>query len=220
MNRQGELIDLGFQPDYGKVLDLQRKLVSGRIEGRIPDTLLLVEHNHVLTVGRRGTRGNIRVWSMPVYHVERGGDVTYHGPGQLVGYPILKLKDWARDVKNHVRNLERVLLRTLKGFGLEAHTVEGNTGVWVGEKKIASIGVAVKRQVTYHGFALNVNTDLERFRAINPCGFPPDLMTSMNELLGREVPLDKVKTNLVDQFSEVFHIDLKMVDREDWIGLK
>lgn len=197
-----QLIDLGRE-EYGQVWELQKRLVSSRADDRIQDTLILVEHHPVITLGRKTTPGNFRPQSIPVFQVERGGDATFHGPGQLVGYPIVRLP--TPNVQSFVRSLETVLIATVGAFGVEAGRMEGHTGVWTGErKKVASIGVAVSNWVTYHGFALNVNVDLSYFRLIRPCGLDPEKMTSMKEILGRDVPFDEVKREVVAQFVRTF----------------
>ena len=193
-----EVCDLHIK-DYQEVWQLQKELVSQRIENKIPDTLLLVEHPHVITQGRRSKPTDILNPKVPVFEVERGGEVTYHGPGQLVGYPIIYLGR-QRGIKQYMRFLEEVLIQTLKHFDIQGVRKEGCTGVWVQDKKIASLGVAVKKWVTYHGFALNVNTDLSYFQMINPCGFDGSIMTSMQKLRGQLFPMHDVKEAVARQF--------------------
>ena len=203
------LLDLG-RAEYGTVLDLQHRLVRKRVAGKIPDTLILVEHPHVITLGRRGEEANIIDHKdVPVLRVERGGDVTYHGPGQLVGYPITSLASRGNDLRKYVRSLEDVLLSTCERYGIYARHVDKKPGVWLTDKwrrerKIASIGVAVSHWVTYHGFALNVNTELAYFQLINPCGYSSDTMTSMAEQVGQRIVFDEVKEALKDSFVEHF----------------
>ncbi len=195
--KPARLRDLGVFA-YEETYALQKALVAERQAGAIPDTLVLVEHPHVVTLGRRRTsRDNVVRFDMPVVEVERGGDVTYHGPGQLVGYPILFLDEDERDVHVLLRNIEEGLIRAAQAFGLDAGRRDKHTGVWVGDRKLVSIGVAVRQWVSFHGFALNVSTELDRFRSINPCGFDAGVMTSMCELLGRAVSLDEVKPVVV-----------------------
>lgn len=193
------IIDLGLK-DYSEVWDFQKECVSKRAENKIPDTLILVEHPHVITKGRRGKEEDILTADIPVYEIERGGEVTYHGPGQLVGYPIVNLIERKLGVKKHMRILEDVLIQTLEHFDICAERKEGSTGVWVKDRKIASLGVAVKRWVTYHGWALNVNTDLSYFQKIHPCGFDCSVMTSMQSLRGKLISMDEVKSEVIRIF--------------------
>src|SRR5438128_11955004 len=202
------VIDLGVR-DYGEVWAMQRELVAARQRDEVPDTLVFVEHPHVITLGRGSHRENLlAVGDVPTFEIERGGDVTYHGPGQLVGYPIFLLRPEERDLRRYLRNMEEALLRTVGDFGITGDRNPGWTGVWTGEpdarRKLASIGVAVKRWVTMHGFALNVSTDLARFAAINPCGLEATVMASVASVLGRPVEMDAVKHRARAHFSEVF----------------
>ncbi len=193
----GELYDLGRR-GYEETLALQHRLVAERQAGTRSDALILVEHDHVITLGRRpSSRDNVLATDIPVVEIERGGDVTYHGPGQLVAYPILRLDDAERDLHAFLRALEQGLIDACAALGLAAGRNPGWTGVWLGEKKLASIGIAVRRWVTFHGVALNVCTDLSRFGAINPCGLHASVMTSLSEALGRTVALDEVKPLVV-----------------------
>ncbi|MDG6900840.1 MAG: lipoyl(octanoyl) transferase LipB [Nitrososphaerota archaeon] len=196
----GYLVDFG-RMEYGEALSLQRELASKRAGGEIPDTLVLVEHDHVITLGRKTTPSNFKPQEIPVFQVERGGDATYHGPGQLVGYPIVLLSD--HDVRRHVRNIEEALTRTLGAYGIKGERLEGHPGIWVAGKKMASIGVAVTDWVAYHGFALNVNTDLSYFELIRPCGLDPSALTSMKRVTGEEVPFDEVKARVAREWSSV-----------------
>lgn len=207
-----QLLDLGTR-EYGEVWKLQRELVAARQRDEVPDTLILVEHPDVITLGRGTHRENlVNVGDIPTFEIERGGDVTYHGPGQLVGYPIFLLRPEERDLHVYLRNLEETLLRTLTDFGIEAGRNPGWTGAWTApgagdgrpRRKLASIGVAVKRWVTLHGFALNVSTDLSRFTAINPCGLEAGVMGSISTVLGRAVAMDDVKARVRQHFSDVF----------------
>lgn len=192
-----KVIDLGLK-DYSQVWQLQKELVAQRIENKIPDTLILVEHPHVITKGRRSKDSDILNPKIPVFEIERGGEVTYHGPGQLVGYPIIYLGRKA-GIKQYMRSLEEIIIQTLEHFDIQGLRKEGCTGVWVGNKKIASLGIAVKKWVTYHGFALNVNTDLSYFHMINPCGFDCSVMTSMQELRHQTFSMDIVKAEVIRQ---------------------
>lgn len=206
--------------EYGKALAMQEKLLALRQEGKIGDTLLLVEHPPVLTVGRRGEYANIllpveelKAAGVEVFDVNRGGDVTYHGPGQIVGYPIMDLNEYGRDIKDYVCKIEEVFIRLLKDdYGIIAHRDEKKyTGVWVGNNKITAIGIAVKRWVTMHGFAFNVNTDLEHFRWINPCGITDKGVTSLEKLLGHKEDFEKLNDRVINYFSQVFCIEMKEI---------
>lgn len=196
----GHLVDLG-RMEYGEALHLQRELAQMRAKGEIPDTLILVEHEHVITLGRKTSPSNLRAQNIPVFQVERGGDATYHGPGQLVGYPIVLLAD--HDVRRHVRNMEEAIIRTVRTYGIEGEKLEGHPGVWVQGKKLASIGVTVTDWVTYHGLALNVNTDLTYFELIRPCGLDPTMMTSMQKIQGKPLPFAEVKATFAREYSSV-----------------
>ncbi len=185
---------------YREVHARQLEWVTARQRGERPDALLLVEHPHIITVGRRaGALANLlRPGDVEVIEVERGGDVTYHGPGQVVAYPIVALGEGERDLHRFLRNLEEGMIRTLARFGIAGGCEPGKTGVWLagGARKIASIGIACRKWVTFHGLALNVNTDLAYFARIQPCGFDARVMTSMAAELGREVDIESVKTAL------------------------
>jgi lipoate-protein ligase B len=202
--------DLGFSDDYKKIWDFQKRIVELRNLNLISNALIMVEHSHVLTIGRNGHTENILSGDLPIFTIERGGDVTYHGPGQLVVYPIISLKDYSLGIKQYVEKLESVLVKTLDNFGIIAEGRLGEqTGVWVEEKrKIASIGVATSHWTTYHGFALNVNTDLSYFQKIRPCGFESSVMTSMSKELGHSIAMQDVKSKTLSSFSETFGTDL------------
>jgi len=203
--------------DYQAGLDLQRELVEQRKRGEIDDQLLLLEHPDVITLGVKTRNDRSHVLEseealaergVAVFETGRGGDVTYHGPGQLVGYPIFDLKPDRCDVHRYVRDLEEALIRTVGVFGLTAGRVDGLTGIWVGpaghEAKLAAIGVRISRWVTSHGFALNVNTNLSRFGLIVPCGISDRGVTSMERLLGHPVSMDEVENAVVNAFTTVF----------------
>jgi lipoate-protein ligase B len=209
-----QLLDLGTR-EFGEVWALQKDLVARRQRDEIPDTLVFVEHPHVITLGRGTHKENLlATGDTPLFEIERGGDVTYHGPGQLVGYPIFLLRQSERDLHLYLRNLEEALLRTVGRFGIAGERKEGWTGVWTagGARKLASIGVAVKRWVTLHGFALNVATDLARFAAINPCGLEAATMGSMSGVLGRDVSFADVKAMAREEMSVVFGRDLPLAE--------
>ena len=208
MTTEGNLLDIGLR-DYAEVWNLQRKLLELRVRKAIPDTLVLVEHPHVFTVGKAiESEAPATIEGVPVFRIERGGQWTYHGPGQLVGYPILDLDARRRDIHGFLRNIEETLIRTLAKFEIAGDRQE-QTGVWVGKKKIASIGAAVRNWVSFHGFALNVNTDLNYFQMISPCGFPGSTMTSMKALLGKELDYLRVKIEVRKNFGDMFDLNLK-----------
>jgi len=190
---------------YEEIWQLQKELVEKRIRDEIPDTFLIGEHPPVITCGRGTHAENLLMPDIPIVEIERGGDVTYHGPGQLVGYPILKLEGKNRDLHGYLRSLETLLIQTLAEFQIAGSTKAGLTGVWVGDKKIASIGVAVKKWVTYHGFALNVNTDLTQFTTINPCGLSAETMTSMTAILQTVLKVEEVINTLEKHFQSLLH---------------
>jgi lipoate-protein ligase B len=188
---------------------LQQDLVVERQADRIPDTLILVEHPDTITTGRSARADNVvEAGDIPVFAIERGGDVTYHGPGQLVAYPIFLLREAERDLHRYLRGLEETILRTLADFHIAGTRRPGLTGVWTADQhtphKLASIGIAVRKWVTMHGLALNVNTDLARFATIHPCGFDASVMTSMARELGHPVDFAAVKTALASHLAAVF----------------
>jgi lipoate-protein ligase B len=207
------LNDLGFVEDYKIVWDFQKQLLERRIANLIPDSVIFVEHAHVLTLGRSSHPSNILVKDLPIYEIERGGDVTYHGPGQLVVYPIVSLQDSSLSVRQYVERLEDLIIDSLSEFGLKLEGKLGqDTGVWVnGTRKIASIGVASSHWVTYHGFALNINTDLSYFDMIRPCGFESKIMTSLSKELGRSIELQRVKDAVKFSFSKKFGLEFEIV---------
>jgi lipoyl(octanoyl) transferase len=203
---------LGRVP-YARGLELQAELVAERQAGRVPDQLLLLEHDPVFTLGRNARRENVlfpmealRERGFEVFETGRGGDVTYHGPGQVVGYPILELPPGRRDVHRYVRDLEEVMIRTCGDHGLAAGRVTGLTGAWLGADKVGAIGVRIARWVTSHGFALNVGTDLSAFDLIVPCGIRGRGVTSLERALGRPVRLEPVMDRLAFHFAAVFEL--------------
>jgi lipoyl(octanoyl) transferase len=205
--------------DYAAALELQRKRVAQRKAGTVPDTLILLEHPHVYTLGRNAQKENMLVSEeflasrgAQVFHTDRGGDVTYHGPGQLVGYPILDLTQHRRDISWYMRSLEDVFIRTAHDYGIEAGRIEGAAGVWVGNNKLTAMGVHLSRWVTSHGFALNVNTDLSFFEWIVPCGLHGKGVTSLAKLLGRPVKMEEVAERVVEHFGAVFGLEVGAVE--------
>lgn len=215
MNRQCLVIRPGII-DYPEALTLQRRLARARMAGEVSDILILLEHPHTITLGRGGSRKSLLLdegllveRGVSFYEVERGGDITYHGPGQLVGYPILDLRNYGQDVHLYLRRIEEVVMLTLHVFGISPARREGLTGVWVGKEKIASIGIHVGKWVSWHGFALNVNTDLSYFDLILPCGIEGLKVTSIAKLLKREVSIEKVIGSLIPIFGEVFQLVMR-----------
>lgn len=206
-----EVRRLGLVP-YADGLELQRHLVEERKAGRIPDTLLLLQHPHVLTVGVKkdgrshilATPDRLASLGVEVFETGRGGDVTYHGPGQLVGYPIIDLNPDRRDVHRYVRDLEEVMIRVCADYGLEAGRSQGFSGTWIADEKIGAIGVRISRWITSHGFAFNVTTDVNFFNLIVPCGIADRGVTSLQAQLGRVPPMTEVEDRLIGHFSAVF----------------
>ncbi|PYR70335.1 MAG: lipoyl(octanoyl) transferase [Acidobacteria bacterium] len=206
-----EVRRLGVVP-YAEALEMQKALVEERRAGRIPNLLLLLQHPPVITLGvRKSSRNNVTATEaqlasrgVEVHDTGRGGDVTYHGPGQIVGYPILDLRPDRCDVHRYVRDLEEVMIRVCADCGITAGRVSGMSGAWVGAEKIGAIGVRISRWITSHGFAFNVNTNLQDFRLIVPCGIADRGVTSLQKLLGRELPISEVEERFVARFAEVF----------------
>lgn len=211
---KARIFDLG-PSDYAKAHQLQLQMVEKRIAGEAPDTFVFTTHPPTITVGRGGGGDNILVADeilarrgVKKYEVERGGDVTFHGPGQQIIYPIVDLEQRGRDLHKFLRDLEEVVIVFLKNYDIVGERVSGKTGVWVGDKKICAIGIAVKRWVSYHGLALNLDTDLKFFKLINPCGFAPDSVTSLEQLT--EKPTDKAKIffQLTNALQLVFEVQI------------
>ena len=200
---------------YAEAHRLQQELVEKRKLDEVPDQLLLLEHPHVITLGRAANRANVladdvtRVQrGVELFETGRGGDVTYHGPGQLIGYPIIKLAPDRCDVRRYVRDLEEALIRVAADFGVSAGRLDGLTGVWVGDEKLAAIGIRISRWVTMHGFAFNVTTDLSYFQLIVPCGIADHGVTSLQKLLGVTVEMDAVAQSAARHFGEVFEREM------------
>jgi len=214
------VVELG-RVDYSVSLEIQEKLVAARIKGSIPDILLLLEHPPTYTTGRLGHPKNLLVSEeelaregLRLFRINRGGDITFHGPGQLVGYPILNLRDYGQDIHLYLRTLEKLLIETLKGWDIVGYQVPGLTGVWAGGKKIASIGVGVKRWVSFHGFALNVNTDLSYFQKINPCGLNAQEITSMAQITQQKITLEEVIQRIILSFEELLGLNCQRITPE------
>lgn len=224
MAQQACFLDAGFL-DYPASYRILQALARRRIAGLIDDVLMLVEHSPTLTVGRSGGFQNIKVprdqlarQGIKVYEVDRGGDVTYHGPGQLVGYPVLDLKRHGRDIHLYVRRLEEVIVKSLAIYGIKAGRRENHPGVWVGRDKIAALGVAVKNWVTTHGFAFNISCNLDHFRLIVPCGIADGGVTSLARQLGKDPDFREVSRVVREMFASVFDVDLKKVSLEELAG--
>ncbi|NIR49349.1 lipoyl(octanoyl) transferase LipB [candidate division KSB1 bacterium] len=219
--KQGTLIKTGVL-DYQTAWDLQKALHRDRVNKLAQDTLILTEHPHTYTLGKSGHEENLVAKEsmlnqngIQVFRIDRGGDITYHGPGQIVGYPILDLHDYYLDVHRFLRDLEDVLIQTLAEFDITAGRVEGLTGVWVDGAKIAAIGIKVSRWVTMHGFAFNVNTALKYFGNIIPCGISNKQVTSMEKILGARQNYADVRDRVAQKFSEIFDVELKEREFEE-----
>lgn len=202
--------DLGLI-DYKEAWDLQKKTLEGRYNNKVSDVFYLLEHPHTYTLGKIADKKNLigsleylRKNNISVYDIDRGGDITYHGPGQIVGYPIIDLSDWQKDTHKYLRSLEEVIILTCAHYGLICGRKPGYTGVWLEERKIAAIGIKVSRWITMHGFAFNVNTDLSLFSGIIPCGISDKEVTSLKKELGKDINISEVKTLLVKNFKDVF----------------
>ena len=209
---------LGLTP-YASAHALQERLVEARKAGAIGDTLLLLEHPKVITLGRKASQEHILMSSdalaqqgYELHETGRGGDVTFHGPGQLVAYPIVDLKPDREDVRRYVRDLEETMIRVCADYGLTAERSEGLNGAWIGQNKVGAIGVRISQWVTMHGFALNVNTELAGFSAIVPCGIAQRGVTSLQRELGRPLPLLEVEAHVVARFAELFEADVTLRD--------
>jgi lipoate-protein ligase B len=219
MSRQDVYLANYASLPYSEALDLQRRVVAAKIEGSFPDTLILLEHPPVITLGRRGKRENIlasdetlRKENVDVFHIERGGDVTYHGPGQIVGYPVFALVHYGKDLSRFVSSIEEVLIRVCGDVGIEAVRKSINRGVWVSERKIASIGLAIRRWISFHGFAFNWAPNKAHFGLITPCGLTGVEMTSISEVLGRKINPETLRRKICEHFEEVFQIRLHRVN--------
>lgn len=214
INRKLLYCDLGLI-DYQEAWDLQKEIHQLHFDNNIDDVLFLLEHPHTYTLGKTAHRENLvgddnylKEHKISVYDIDRGGDITYHGPGQLVGYPIIDLTKWQRDTHKYLRALEDVIISVCKDYGLDAGRIEHLTGVWIDDRKIAAIGIKVSRWITMHGFAFNINTDLDLFSGIIPCGITDKAVTSLsNELKLAEVPLSEVREKLVYHFKRIFNYD-------------
>ena len=208
-----DILDLGLSP-FKEVWDLQKELVKKRQNGQIKDTLILAEHEPVYTLGKNANENHILQNSprdVKTYQIERGGDVTFHGPGQLVGYPIMDLHNYNKSISCYMRSLEQLIIDTLAEFRVTAERKDGLTGVWVGDEKIAALGVRVTRWITMHGFALNVSPDLTYYSGIIPCGIFEYGVTSMAKHLTDQVAVDSVKQVLIEKFMNQFQTAESMI---------
>lgn len=220
------VLKLGLS-DYASTWDLQKRLFELRLKDRIDDTLILCEHPHTYTVGKNGVdnvgkhllmnKEELEKNNIFVFEIDRGGDITYHGPGQIVGYPILNLNNYYRDMHRYLRDIEEVIIRSIGAFGITGKRIDKVTGVWVdtprGPEKICAIGVKVTRWITMHGFALNVNSNLDFFNNIIPCGITDKGVTSVQKILGKEVPLPEVEDRIIASFEDVFQVSSHITDQ-------
>ncbi len=207
--------------DYLCAYELQKKLLEEKISGGKRDFLILSEHEPVITLGRGFKENSLLLGKdalaergISVYEIERGGGATYHGPGQLVGYPVFDLAGRGKDLRVFINNIEEVIIRTLGDFGIGAERKDTGIGVWTGEKKIASVGVAVRKWIAYHGFALNISPEMENFSFINPCGLDYNVMTSMERILSRRTAPEDVEERVAAHFMDVFSVDFILSEGE------
>lgn len=210
--------DLGFI-DYKDAWDLQKSIHQYRAENKIDDIFFLLEHPHTYTLGKTADKKNLvgdkkylDENNISVYDIDRGGDITYHGPGQIVGYPIINLTNWKQDTHKYLRSIEEIIIRVCNEYGLDAKRIEKLTGVWIDDRKICAIGIKVSRWITMHGFAFNINTDLNLFNGIIPCGISDKQVTSLSKELNREIILTQVKEKIIHHFMNEFNysqIELK-----------
>ena len=197
------ILDLGLT-EYQRALDIQKTLVKERLDNSTSDTLLLLEHPHVVTLGKQTNPNDVLNNSIPIVKIDRGGSATYHGPGQLIGYIIMDLRSKGISVPILISKIHEIIILTLDELDIKAKRKKNDTGVWINQKKIASIGLSVRNWITYHGFSLNVNTDLERFNTIRPCGYDSQVMTSVNSIKRKEYSKEVIQTKIIRNFSNVF----------------
>lgn len=219
------VIDLG-RTRYADTWELQKRIFAARVERRISDVLLLTEHEPVFTLGKGAdenhllaTETELSEKKIDMFWIDRGGDVTFHGPGQIVGYPIIDLNQQYNDIHRYLRDIEEMIIRTLKEYGIEGGREKEFTGVWVKNDKIAALGVKVSKWITMHGFALNVHTDLSFFDRIIPCGIFHKGVTSLHNVLGRPVPLTEVHAHLMRHFADIFSLQIKQISAEELLSL-
>lgn len=219
--------DLGFI-DYKEAWDLQYKIHTSRVRGNVKDHFLLLEHPNTYTLGKTADKSNLigneeylKEKNISVYDIDRGGDITYHGPGQIVGYPIINLNDWKQDTHKYLRALEEIIIRVCLEFGLIGRRDPEYTGVWIEDRKIAAIGIKVSRWVTMHGFAFNINTDLSLFNGIIPCGISDKAVTSLSKETNKTVEIDFVKSLILKHFTEVFEYNsIELISKDELLAFE
>ncbi|HSL89334.1 MAG TPA: lipoyl(octanoyl) transferase LipB [Ignavibacteriaceae bacterium] len=219
--------DLGFI-DYKEAWDLQYKIHTSRVQGTIKDHFLLLEHPNTYTLGKTADKSNLigneeylKEKNISVYDIDRGGDITYHGPGQIVGYPIINLNDWKQDTHKYLRALEEMIIRVCFEYGLIGRRDPRYTGVWIDDRKIAAIGIKVSRWVTMHGFAFNINTDLSLFDGIIPCGISGKAVTSLKKEIDKTVEIDFVKSLILKHFTEVFEYNsIELISKDELLAFE
>ena len=222
MKKEAWILSLDTVP-YEEAFALQKRLVTMRSQDAICDTLILLEHPPVFTVTRKATLNNILASpdeledkGISLCKTNRGGDITYHGPGQIVGYPIMNLKEHGKDLHKYIRNIEEIIISVLMDYGISAHRDKANPGVWIGDEKIAAIGIAVKSSwTTMHGFAFNVNPDLNHYSFIVPCGLTNKGITSLSKLLGTPISMEEVREKVIHHYAEVFKLRTRKVSLEE-----
>ena len=222
MKKEAWILNLDTVP-YEEAFDLQKRMVEMRSQNKINDTLILLEHHPVLTITKKDTLKNIlaspdelREKGITLCKTNRGGDITYHGPGQLVGYPIMDLKEHGKDLHRYIRNIEEMIIKLLMDYGISAHRDKRHPGVWVVEEKIAAIGISVKSSwVTMHGFSLNINPDLNHYSLIVPCGINDKGITSLSKLLGKSINQEEVRHKLIQHYGDLFNLNIRQITLEE-----
>ena len=225
-NRKLNFCDLNFI-DYKEAWDLQKEVLTLRSDGKVNDVLFLLEHPHTYTLGKVADKSNLisskeylEKNKISVYDIDRGGDITYHGPGQIVGYPIIDLKSWVMDTHKYLRALEEVIIQTCAEYGVKGTRNPKYTGVWIEDRKIAAIGIKVSRWITMHGFAFNINTDLDLFNGIIPCGISDKEVTSLGKEINKDISISEVKEKLVNNFKSIFEYkELSAITREELLAV-
>lgn len=219
--------DLGFI-DYKEAWDLQYKIHTSRVQGNVKDHFLLLEHPNTYTLGKTADKSNLigneeylKEKNISVYDIDRGGDITYHGPGQIVGYPIINLNDWKQDTHKYLRALEEMIIRVCFEFGLIGRRDPKYTGVWIDDRKIAAIGIKVSRWITMHGFAFNISTDLSLYNGIIPCGISDKAVTSLSKETNKTIKIDFVKSLILKHFTEVFEYNsIEIISKDELLAFE